>query len=63
MASDAYTAALDDVLGDCRAGYRSMLMSFLLRLAGYAEQSGWMVREDAAFVTLRLWRMPQTSSG
>ena len=51
MASEAYIVALDDALGDCRAGYRSVLAGFLLRLADYTEQSGWMVREDAAFVT------------
>jgi len=51
MASDAYTSALNDVLGDCHVGSRSMLMSFLLNLAGYAEKSGWMVRKDAVFVT------------
>ena len=29
-------------------------MSFLLRLAGYAGQSGWMVREDATLVTSKM---------
>jgi len=51
MSSNAYTSALDDTLDDCRIGSRSMLMSFLLHLAGYAEQSGWIVREDATPVT------------
>jgi hypothetical protein len=51
MASDTYSTAMDRALESCRAGRRPVLRNFLLRLAGYSEQSGWIVRQDAPIVT------------
>jgi hypothetical protein len=52
VSSEAYRSVMDSVVGVCNPDQQVPLARFLLRLAGYYEDAGWMVRKDAGDLNL-----------